>query len=158
MKIVLKDRTEENVRLYFEKSQQNEIKQMLPQKAKTVEEAVEDFYKTKLPNSTSYGKTIYVEDVYVGDVWCYCIDKTETPNAMLSFCIFNKTYWQKGIASISVSLFLKNIHEKYKFETIGAFTFSNNIASQRVLEKNDFSLIEEFDEDGRLSRYYERLL
>lgn len=158
MKIVLKDRTEENVRLYFEKSQQNEIKQMLPQKAKTVEEAVEDFYKTMLPNSTSYGKTIYVEDVYVGDVWCYCIDKTETPNAMLSFCIFNKAYWQKGIASIAVSLFLKNIHEKYKFETIGAFTFSNNIASQRVLEKNNFSLIEEFDEDGRLSRYYERLL
>ncbi len=99
MKILLGDRTEETVKMYFEKSQQLEIKSMLPQKAKSIEEAVSDFYKTLLPDSTSYGQTIIVDGVYIGDVWCYCIDKSNTPNAMLSFCVFEKAYWNKGLAS-----------------------------------------------------------
>ena len=66
MKILLNDRTEETVRIYFEKSQQTEIKTMLPQKAKSVEEAVSDFYKTLLPDSTSYGRTIIVDNRYIG--------------------------------------------------------------------------------------------
>ena len=155
MEILLSDRTEETVRIYFEKSQQPQIKTMLPQKAKSVEEAVSDFYKTLLPDSTSYGRTIIVDNRYIGDVWCYCIDKSETPNAMLSFCVFEKTFWSKGIASEAVSLFLKMVHKKYGIETVGAFTFSDNIASQRVLEKNGFQLIEEFVEDGKASKYYQ---
>ena len=155
MEILLSDRTEETVRIYFEKSQQPQIKTMLPQKAKSVEEAVSDFYKTLLPDSTSYGRTIIVDNRYIGDVWCYCIDKSETPNAMLSFCVFEKTCWSKGIASEAVSLFLKMVHKKYGIETVGAFTFSDNIASQRVLEKNGFQLIEEFVEDGKASKYYQ---
>ena len=155
MKILLNDRTEETVRIYFEKSQQTEIKTMLPQKARNVEEAVSDYYKTRLPESTSYGQTIIVDDMYIGDVWCYCIAKSETPNAMLSFCVFEIACWRRGIASEAVSLFLKVIHEKYGLGTVGAFTFSDNIASQRVLEKNGFQLLEEFIEDGRKSKYYQ---
>ncbi|MBQ4428468.1 MAG: GNAT family N-acetyltransferase [Clostridia bacterium] len=155
MTVLLHDRTEATVRMYYEKSQQPEIKTMLPQKAKSAEEAVLDYYKMLLPGSTSYGRTIFVDGVYIGDVWCYCIDKTDTPNAMLSFCIFEITYWRKGIASEAVSLFLKAIHEKFGIGTIGAFTFSNNIASQRVLEKNGFQFLEEFIEDGRASKYYQ---
>lgn len=158
MKILLGDRTEDSARVYFEKSQQPEIKSMLPQKAKSVEEAVSDFYKTLLPDSTSFGRTIIADSVYIGDVWCYCIDRAETPNAMLSFCVFEKTYWRKGIASEAVFLFLKAAHEKYGIETIGAFTFSDNIASQRVLEKNNFQLFEEFVEDGIASKYYQLFL
>ena len=52
-------------------------------------------------------------------------------------------------------MFLKVIHEKFRIETVGAFTFSDNIASQRVLEKNDFQLFEEFVEDGKASKYYQ---
>ncbi len=43
--IVLGERTEETVRIYFEKAKQPVIKAMLPQKAQTVEEALEDFKK-----------------------------------------------------------------------------------------------------------------
>ena len=153
--ILLGDRTEETVRIYFEKAQQPEIKTMLPQKAESIEEAVSEFYKTLLPDSTSYGRTIIVDNRYIGDVWCYCIDKSDTPNAMLSFCIFEKTYWCKGIASEAVSLFLKMVHKKYEIETVGAFTFSDNIASQRVLEKNNFRLFEEFVEAGKVSKFYQ---
>ena len=158
MKLLLGDRTEETVRTYFEKSQQPEIKTMLPQKAKSVEEAVSDYYQTLLPDSASYGQTISVDGVYIGDLWCYCIDKSETPNAMLSFCIFETSCWGKGVASEAVSIFLKVIRERYGLKTVGAFTFSDNIASQRVLEKNGFQQMEEFVEDGRASKYYQRSL
>ena len=39
---------------------------------------------------------------------------------------------------------------------MGAFTFSDNVASIRVLEKNGFQLKEEFVEDGRASGYFRR--
>ena len=84
--IVLGERTEETVRIYFEKAKQPEIKAMLPQKAQTVEEALEDYKETLLPSATSFGRTIVVDGKYVGDVWCYCIDKEDTPNAMLRNC------------------------------------------------------------------------
>ena len=155
MGIILKDRTETNVRIYYEKTQQAEIKRMLPQKAQSVEEAVSDYQLTLLPNSSSFGKTIYIDDEYIGDVWCYCIDKTETPNAMLSFCVFEKEYWNKGITSKAVSMFLKELSGKYSLKSIGAFTFSDNFASQKVLEKNGFQILEEFLEDGRASKYYQ---
>jgi len=58
--IVLGDRTEETVRIYFEQAQKPAIKAMLPQKATTVEEAIADYHETLLPTATSYGKTILI--------------------------------------------------------------------------------------------------
>lgn len=156
--IILDERTEETVRIYFEKAQHPDIKAMLPQKAKSVEEALSDYRKTLLLSSTSFGRIIRVDGNYIGDIWCYCIDKSETPNAMLSFCVFDKACWNKGIASKAVSLFLEEVREKYKIRTIGAFTFSENYASQRVLEKSGFLLVEEFMEEGRASKYFQRTL
>ena len=43
MVITLEKRTADSVRTYFEKADRPEIKQVLPQKAKTVEEALEDY-------------------------------------------------------------------------------------------------------------------
>lgn len=155
MKIELGDRTPETVALYFGKAQQQIIKSTLPQKAATVEEALKDYRNTLLPNATSYGRIIIVNNVYVGDVWCYCINQEETPNAMLSYCVFDNSCWNKGIATAAVSLFLTEVKEKYALHTMGAFTFSDNQASIKVLEKNSFSFIEEFFEDGRKSRYFQ---
>lgn len=158
MVIILGDRTEASVRQYYEKAQQPEIKKMLPQKAKSVEEAVSDYKKTLLPGSTSYGRTVYADGTYIGDIWCYRIDKSETPNAMLSFCIFEASFQNKGAATQAVSLFLNEMRRLYYVNTIGAFTFSENRASQRVLEKSGFQLTEEFFEDGKASRYYQLAL
>ena len=153
MTVTLEKRTADSVRTYFEKANKPEIKKVLPQKAKTVEEALEDYENTLLPNATSFGKTVYVDGQYVGDVWCYCIDKDDDPNCMLSFCIFELEYWSKGIATSAVNKFIKNICDQYNVKTIGAFTFAHNIASIRVLEKNGFVIKEEFEEDGVLSKY-----
>lgn len=155
MIIALKDRTADSVRTYFEKTNRPEIKQVLPQKAKTVEEALEDYEKTLLPNAASFGQTVYVDGKYVGDVWCYCIDMDDEPNCMISFCIFEPEYWSKGIATTAVNMFIKNICAKYHVKTIGAFTFLHNDASIRVLEKNGFAVVEEFEEDGVLSKYFQ---
>lgn len=154
--IELRERTIETVRIYFEKSNTAEIKRVLPQKAQSVEEAIADFKKTQLPGATSYGRTVYVDDRYVGDVWCYCIDRKEEPNAMLSYCIFDTDYWNKGIATEALGLFMEEITERFQLQTLGAFTYASNKGSVRVLEKNGFALVEEFSEDGVLSMYYQK--
>ena len=45
MIITLEKRTADSVRTYYEKANRPEIKQVLPQKAKTIEEALEDAKK-----------------------------------------------------------------------------------------------------------------
>lgn len=156
MKITLHPRTAETVAIYFDKAQQPAIRSMLPQKAKTVEEALTDFAKTQLSGATSYGRTIYSDGRYIGDVWIYGIDVNDTPNAMLSYCIFEKGLWGKGAATEGVRLFLEEVWDRFGLQTIGAFTYAENHPSIRVLEKNGFNLEEEFIEQGMASRYYQR--
>ena len=155
MDIYLGNRTAETVRTYFVKANQPEIKAVLPQKAQTVEEALADYRETLLSNANSYGRTIIANGNYIGDIWCYRIDVNEEPNAMLSYCIFEKAYWSWGIATESVGMFLNEVRARYTLNTIGAFTFSDNFASIRVLEKNGFIELEEFSEDGRFSKYFQ---
>ena len=154
MEITVRDRTANTAATYFEKAQQPEIKQMLPQKATSVEEALADFAKTQLPGATSYGRTIYADGHYIGDVWIYGIDMKDTPNAMLSYCIFEKEMWGKGAATQGVHLFLEEVRDRFGLQIVGAFTYAANAASIRVLEKNGFSLVESFSEEGILSQYY----
>ena len=84
MKIELKERGEEHVRIYFEKTRDAQIRQMLPQKSQTAEEAVEDYRKSLKPDASSYGRTIYADGRYVGDIWCYGIHEEKEPDAMIS--------------------------------------------------------------------------
>ncbi len=151
--IELKARTAETVAHYFEKANTPAIRAVLPQKAKTLTEALADFEQAQLPGASSYGRTIYVDGRYIGDVWCYCIDKSEEPNAMVSYCIFEPDYCGKGIATEALRLFMAEIHFKFGLKSLGAFTFLSNAASIRVLQKNGFTLREEFTEDGVKSCY-----
>ena len=155
MNITLRPRTAESVKIYFERANAPEIKRVLPQKAQTVEEALEDYEMTLLPGATSFGLTVWVDGCHVGDVWCYCIDPEEEPNCMISYCIFETSLWSRGIATEAVKMFLRVIREKFPLTTVGAFTFSHNEASVRVLEKNGFALVEEFEEDGVMSKYFQ---
>lgn len=154
--IALGERNEETVRIYFSRAQQPSIKAFLPQKAQNVEEALADYRATLLPGATSYGRTILVDGNYVGDAWCYGLNQDEEPNAMLSYCLFEPEYLRKGIATRAVGMFLEEARERYGLQTIGAFTFADHAASIRVLEKNGFCLMEEFTEEGRRSKYFQR--
>ena len=117
MEIYLGNRTKETVRIYFEKSQKPIIKAVLPQKAQTVEEALQDYEKTLLPGASSFGRTIMADGAYVGDIWCYCIDLNDDPNAMLSYCVFEEGCWNNGIATEAVRLFIIDVYILIKIVT-----------------------------------------
>ena len=155
MDIILANRTAETAAIYFERTNHETFRKVLPQQARSVEEAVADFEKSQLPGAASFGRTIRADGVYIGDVWCYGIDPDGTPNAMVSYCIFEAAYWELGIATQALALFLGEIVPKFGLETVGAFTYADNFPSIRVLETNGFRLVEEFTEDGVLSRYYQ---
>lgn len=104
---------------------------------------------------TSYGQTIYYGETYIGDIWCYNMDIEESPNGMLSYCIFDKKFWNKGIATEAVGLFLKELRQNYQMKELGAFLYASNAASRRILEKNGFVKAETIVEDGIESFYYE---
>ena len=156
MVIELQERTESHVRTYFIRTRDSQIRALIPQTAETEEQAVADFEKTLLPGATSFGRTVYADGNYVGDIWCYCIDLEEEPNAMISYCLFEKDLWNRGIATEALRQFELEIIPRFGLNSLGAFSYCDNIPSLRVLEKNGFAKIEEFTEDGRLSVYYQK--
>lgn len=156
MNITLGSRTAETAAVYFEKTCSPAIRSALPQKAQTLEEALADFRRTQSPGAKSFGRTIYADGQYVGDVWCYCMDPAGDPQAMVSYCVFEQELWGRGVAAKALGLFLAEIRERFGLERVGAFTFASNTASIRVLEKNGFRLQESFTEDGVESGYYLR--
>lgn len=155
MKITLGVRTAETAALYFKKTNCETFRKVLPQKAKSQEEAVADFHASQRPDADSFGRTIYADGRYIGDIWCYCIDHSGPTNAMVSYCIFETTFWGQGAATQALRLFLIEITERYGLAVIGAFTYSDNLPSIRVLEKNGFRLLENFVEDGVPSCYFQ---
>ena len=152
--IILCERTEEHVKEYFLRTQDEEIQKMCPQQARSVEEALSDYCNTLKPGASSFGRIIYKAGKYVGDVWCYCIHEDEEPDAMLSYCIFDKCSWGQGIATAAVGQFIREAADRFQLTSIGAFTYDDNKASIRVLEKNGFVRIESFMEEGRSSGYF----
>ena len=153
VKIELCERTERHVRIYFEKARAPEIRAMLPQRAATVEEAVEDYCNSIKPGSSSFGRTIYADGVYVGDIWCYGLGQGSDPDAMVSYCVFEKSCWNRGIASDALCRFLAEITVRFQLKNIGAFAYAENKASIAVLRKNGFQEQERFVENGIESVY-----
>ncbi len=152
-RITLRERNRQHVQTYFQKTRDEEIQHMIPGGATILEDALALYEASLQKGATSYGRTIYCDDEYIGDIWCYCLDVNANPNAMLSFCIFDKAYWHKGIATIAVRLFIKDISDKLPITSLGAFLYTTNIGSLRVLEKNGFAVREKWMEDGRESCY-----
>lgn len=156
MTVELRERTETHVRIQYEKIRDPEVWAMIPMTDKTLEQAIADYEKTLLPGADSFGQTIYVDGLYVGDVWCYCIDLNEEPNAMVGYCLLEKPLWGKGIATEALRQFLEIAVPRFGLKSVGGIAYCTNAASLRVLEKNGFEKIEEFTEDGVLSAYYQR--
>lgn len=155
MKVELKIRTEKHVEVFWEKTQDEEIKKLFPFTTKSLEEALKLFQETLKEDASSYGKVIYFQDRYVGDIWCYGIDEREEKMAMLSIVIFEKQLWRKGIATEATISFLRDIFTKFNIEKVGAFVYSFNLGSIGVLKKVGFKEIEAFTEDGIESKYFE---
>ena len=155
LNITLGERTAESAARSFERMNTPAIRATLPLKARTAEEAAEEFRASQLPGASSFGRTILADGRHVGDVWCYGIRPDSAPAAMVSYCVFEPSLRGRGAASQALGRFLPEVAGKYGLKTVGAFTFADNLPSLRVLEKNGFRLAEEFTEDGAASRYYQ---
>jgi RimJ/RimL family protein N-acetyltransferase len=155
MKVILQDRTNEHVVIFFEKTQDEEIQKLFPFSIKSLEEALKLYEESLKDGAVSYGKVIYYEGKYVGDIWCYCIDEIDEKMAMMSIVIFEKELWGKGIGAQASIEFIKEVFNKYDIDKIGAFTYSLNNRSIGLLEKIGFNSIETFIEDGISSKYLE---
>lgn len=155
MNVQLRDRQKAHVKLFWDRTQDKEIKALIPMNEMTLENSLELFNESLEPHSTSYGKVFYCDDKYIGDVWCYGIDEADEKMAMISILIFNKDYWQKGISQIVLRKFLDEIKIKYEIYRVGAFTYSHNIGSIKMLEKFGFARVETFVEDGHESYFYD---
>lgn len=155
MEVVLQNRTAEHVRIYWQMTQDEEIQQMLPSAAASLEHALEMFEESLKPGATSFGQVILADSRYVGDIWCYGIDEADEKMAMLSFCVFEKALWGKGICTEAIRKFLPVVFDRYRIEKIGAFTYADNVGSIGALKKAGFAKLEEFTENGRLSNYLE---
>ncbi|WP_113671899.1 GNAT family N-acetyltransferase [Vallitalea guaymasensis] len=155
MTISLKSRTENHVKIYWDKTQDEEIQKLFPFSINSLEESLKLYQETLKEGASSYGKVIYCDEKYIGDIWCYCIDETNDKMAMLSIVIFEKDLWGKGIATKATKIFTQNVFNKYKLDKIGAFTYSSNYRSRSLLQRSGFSEIETFVEDGIESVYYE---
>ena len=153
--INLRNRELEHIKRFWEVSKDPELQKLFPFQDNTLEEAIEMYEKSLLPDATSYGKTIYVNDCYIGDVWCYCMDERVEKSCFLSIVIFDKDYWNKGIGAKILHEFNQIIAHKYAINKICAFTYKFNIASRRTLEKVGFKVVEEFEENEITSLYYE---
>lgn len=155
MNIILKTRTLDHVTVFWNKTQDEEIKRLFPIVSKSLEESIILFKESLKENASSYGKVIYFEGIYIGDIWCYSIDENSEKMAMLSILIFEKELWGRGIATEVTKIFVEEVFSKFDIEKIGAFTYSNNYGSISLMVKTGFIEIEKFVEDGIESKYFE---
>ena len=154
--VTLRERTVVHVALYYQKTEDPRIAAGLPRGFSTLEEAMSAFEKTRLPGADSFGRTVYVGERYVGDVWCYGMDLAGQPQAMVSYCVFEPELWGRGIATRAVGEFLGEVEKRFSIRRFGAFTYLSNVPSVKVLQKNGFRLAETFSEDGVESGYFEK--
>lgn len=155
MDIMLKTRMRDHVVVFWERTQDEEIKRLFPSSIKSLDEALILYEESLKENALSFGKVIYFQNRYIGDIWCYGIDENHEKIAMLSIVIFEKGLWGKGIGTEAAKAFIKEVFNKYNIEKIGAFTYSNNYGSISLLEKVGFIKADTFIEDGIESIYFE---
>ncbi|MDF2805024.1 MAG: N-acetyltransferase [Anaerocolumna sp.] len=155
MNIKLENRTVYHVAVFWNKTQDEEIRRLFPVSNQSLEEALRLFEESLAREARSYGKIILFEGKYIGDIWCYCIDEKVEKMAMFSILIFEKEFWGRGIASEATKAFIEEVFNKFDINKIGAFTYCTNYSSMALLKKNGFKEIEKFIEDGIESTYFE---
>ena len=87
------------------------------------------------PSNLLFG--IFFENKHVGNIKLGSINFVHC-TANISYLIGSKKYWGKGIATNSIKKISDMGFKKLNLKKITAGIYANNLASKRVLEKNDF--------------------
>lgn len=93
------------------------------------------------------------EDEIVGRINFYDIERGDYQVCMLGYRI-GQRHQQKGYASRGVNLALKEMFENHHFRRIEANVAVDNLASQRVIEKNGFRKIGVSNEHMRVNNQW----
>ncbi|MCE5235033.1 MAG: GNAT family N-acetyltransferase [Clostridiaceae bacterium] len=151
----LRERTLENVKVFWEMSHDAELNRLFPFQKNTLGEAIELFEESKKPGAKSFGRTICFGGRYIGDVWCYGIDEVVEKSAFVSIVIFDKAHWGMGLSKLALSRFCSLVFGSYALDRLCAFTYRENTRSVGMLRSIGFRNLGEFLEDGVASYYFE---
>ena len=97
------------------------------------------FIKQKLKDNNCKLFLIKYLNFYVGVIELANIEYNNK-NCEIRYLIGNPNLWGKGLASESIKLASDYAFKKLKIKTIYADTHQDNIASQKVLKKNNFKV------------------
>lgn len=76
------------------------------------------------------------DETHIGGCGIF-IDSAQPKQALIGY-LLHPQYWNQGLATEIVKYLVPYCREQLKLETIGATCDTRNIASQKVLEKNNF--------------------
>ena len=106
------------------------------------------FLKNKLKNKSVLLFGIFFSDEHIGNIELANISQIHK-HCEIRYFIGKKDYWNKGIGSKSINKVLNVVFNKLKLKKVYAFTYSNNLGSQKVLKKNGFSI------EGKIDNFYQ---
>lgn len=152
--ISLQEQTAAHVPIFFHHCQDEEVSKGMYHLPTTIQEAMYAYHQQQR-ECTQYRKVIYIDDVYVGDIWCHVNSKRQV---LLSCCVFAKVFWGKGIGKQAMTLFLQDVKNHLDVQTAGAYLYANNIGSMRMLEQLNFTRKKIFIEKEQRCYYYEKNL
>jgi RimJ/RimL family protein N-acetyltransferase len=95
-----------------------------------------------LKNKNVTARAILYKEKIAGHILCWKEGKYEQ---RIGYWV-GKEFWRRGIASAAVQEFLSLVHIRPLFAEVA----NHNIASQKVLQKNGFTI---HDEGGKISMY-----
>ena len=148
MNVFLENQTENHVRFFYEKTANPKVMQWMYRNRTTLEDELERFKRQE-----AIRQAIVVDGVYVGDIWA-TPSKGLSVDVLLSCCIFDTNFWSKGVATVALQKFLKNLNEKHHIVSAGAFLYADNKGSQRVLVKQGFQHGQTFVENEKEAYFY----
>ncbi len=105
------------------------------------------FLKKKILFEKSYLFKINFNKEFVGVVELVNIDFL-FKNCEIRYLVGNTNFWNKGIATNAIKLATQFCFEKLKLKLVIADTHEDNIASQKVLRKNNFDL------HGKIKKFF----
>jgi RimJ/RimL family protein N-acetyltransferase len=94
-----------------------------------------------LRNKATTARTIIYKEKVAGHILCW----KEKYEQRIGYWV-GKEFWRRGIASVAVA----DILQEVKIRPLYAQVANHNLASQRVLKKNGFELL---DEGGKISTW-----
>ena len=82
---------------------------------------------------------IFDENFHIGNVFINGLESVHR-RAEISYLVGERSYWGKGVGSFAVSMIVGLAATKYDLYKLFAGVAKGNVASQKVLEKNGFTL------------------